>query len=430
MISMVTAVTLAAMLVVGQAAPAKESLADQVARLVKQLDSGLAQREAAKKQLIALGPAALEHLPTEGGTPTQRKELGEVRGALEAAHARSTGEASYVTIEREFRNFAELLAEIEKQTGNRVIDLRRADQKSDDFPRRVSCEKAEFWKVIDLASGLLGLTTDPYAQLPDSPNADVSRAIALIKVPSGQSRPSERAAYSGPFRLEVTDVYARRNVREPAASTLKLTVQLEWEPKNAPIAVSQSLEKIQTELDVGQLELINPKAQIDVTISRGGRAATIEVPFALPPRGAKTIKSLAGEMSVLMPGRAERFRFGNLTSKETVKQRRGNVTVYLFPATRAGVELQIRVEVLYDKTAGGVQSHYGWIYDDRGLLVGPDEKPIRATRYDSDGIEGGIQAAYFFKAPADLTGYAFVYQTPTALFHLPVKYEFKDLPLP
>jgi hypothetical protein len=129
---MVSAVTLAAMLVVGQAAPEGAKLADQVNRLVKQLDSGLAQREAAKKQLIALGPDVLELLPANHALANVRNDLAQVRKAIEEVLAVTTGKASEVTLEGKSLQLTDGLAALEKQTGNRVVDLRRPDEQSGD----------------------------------------------------------------------------------------------------------------------------------------------------------------------------------------------------------------------------------------------------------------------------------------------------------
>ncbi|MEX0586674.1 MAG: hypothetical protein WD176_08525 [Pirellulales bacterium] len=423
---MLTAAMLSAVLVVAQAAPPATNLAAKVTELVKQLDSGLAQREAAKRQLIALGPDVLDLLPADG-SPNVKKELGDVRRAIEEAHALTTGQGTEITMSGQFKNLAEFLPALEKQSGNRVIDLRRPEERNEGGDLQIHFKQIRYWEALDMVLDHWELTTDPHAQLPGSATTG---SLAVVKRLRSQLPRTDCAEYRGPFRLEVTDLYARRNAREPAASTLKVGLQIEWEPKIAPIAVSQSLAKIEATLDDGRLEVINPKAQLDVTIAHGSRAAAIEIPFTLPPREAKRIKTLRGTLSFLMPGRIESFRFEDFTTRKLKPLRRGSASVNLIRAARVANQWQVQLDVLYDKTAGGVQSHYGWIYDDRGSLIGPDKKQIRASRFDSDAIEGGVRATYYFDAPENLKNYAFVYETPTALFDLPIEYEFKDLPLP
>ena len=96
-------------LVVGQAegqpskpdaAESNEQLASAVKRLVRQLDDeALAKRDAAEKELIALGVPALAHLPmTTPRTPAEVKDrLGRVRRALESATAVSVTKAAPIS---------------------------------------------------------------------------------------------------------------------------------------------------------------------------------------------------------------------------------------------------------------------------------------------------------------------------------------------
>lgn len=76
-------------------------LSAQVGRLVRQLDDDrLAQRIAAERELIELGPAILGLLPDAASrlSANQKDRLRTVRSKLELASARETAESSIVTL--------------------------------------------------------------------------------------------------------------------------------------------------------------------------------------------------------------------------------------------------------------------------------------------------------------------------------------------
>jgi hypothetical protein len=104
-----------------------DALAAEVKRLVRQLDGKeLAERQAAEEQLAALGPAALDLLPeiTNRTTAETRERLGRIRDKLERAQAAAVAQPRRVTLTVEDKPLSEVLAEIEKQTGNAFIDYR------------------------------------------------------------------------------------------------------------------------------------------------------------------------------------------------------------------------------------------------------------------------------------------------------------------
>ena len=143
---------------------------------------------------------------------------------------------------------------------------------------------------------------------------------------------------------------------------------------------------------------------------------------------------MKGRLVLLTPGRIETFRFEKLAAakkaKEDTEKSRGDVTVALARVAENNDLWEFRVQVHYGRTEGAVQSHYGWIYENRAHLEGPDGKPIQPAGFESDGIEGGIEATYYFSRKEGLDRCSFVYSTPAVLLNVPVEYELKDLHLP
>src|SRR5262245_18280668 len=104
--------------------PAKE-----VARLLKQLDANVAsEREAAEKQLLAMGAKILPLLRKEAAIANLPDEvtvrLTRVRNALEKQGAEGSAKSSRITPHGKAMKLKDALAAFTKQTGNKFIDLR------------------------------------------------------------------------------------------------------------------------------------------------------------------------------------------------------------------------------------------------------------------------------------------------------------------
>ena len=129
------------------AADAGDELRLQVRRLVRQLDDAQrATREAAERSLIELGPPALDLLPAPGrDTSAEVKvRLERIRKALEAAVAEAAAQPSRVTLHGELALSA-ALAELQQQTGNRIVDFRqRFGQQPGDPKLSLDFEKIAF----------------------------------------------------------------------------------------------------------------------------------------------------------------------------------------------------------------------------------------------------------------------------------------------
>src|SRR5688572_23794947 len=104
--------------------PAKE-----VAKLLKQLDANMAsEREAAEKQLLAMGPQILPLLPNAAAIanlpPEVKVRLSRIRNQLEKLGAEGSAKAARVTLQGKSLKLQDALAAITKQTGNKFLDLR------------------------------------------------------------------------------------------------------------------------------------------------------------------------------------------------------------------------------------------------------------------------------------------------------------------
>jgi hypothetical protein len=412
------------------APPADADLADVVRQLVRKLDSPQkARREEAEKDLLALGAKILDHLPenTDRMSAEAGQRLDRVREKLEKSEAEGSLEPTAITLSGE-KSLSEILAAIEEQTGNHIVDLRAEfGQEVGDPKLQVEFDKTPFWPALDGVLDQAELTVYPY----------VSEDGGLGLTSRGESRlpRNGQAVYSGAFRIEGTEFIARRDLRDPMSHTLNLTLEASWEPRLRPIVIMQPLTAIEATDDNGQpVAIANQGADGELQFPIDGDMKSVELPiqFQLPERNVRRIASLKGKLTAMLPGRVETFRFTNLDKTKRVDRKRGGVTVALEGVRKNEAVWEVRIMMIFEKATGALESHLstGWVSNNFAALEGPDKKMhpyagLETTR-ETD-TEVGM--AYYFDVPT-LKGYTFVYKTPTAIVSLPVDYELKELDLP
>src|SRR2546423_13395174 len=154
----------------------------------------------------------------------------------------------------------EVIAAIEKQTGNRFIDNREQAEPANTKGARINIElKGEpFWSAIDQIFDQAQLGIYSYGG---------KDALSIVARDAADGPRHKRAAYRGPFRLDITDVQAERSLRQPKQTSLKLQLEIAWEPRLKPIAISQPAADLQATTDVGgKLTVAQPEANLDVEV--------------------------------------------------------------------------------------------------------------------------------------------------------------------
>lgn len=422
---MIHGLLLLSSLLVGQVDPtAGQDLNVEVRRLVRQLDAtSLDQRNAAEAELLRLGPEVLDRLPpvTERTGAEVRQRLARVRQRLQQQAAEAAVRASTVTVHDDAIPLAKLLAEFQRQTGNRIVDYRKTfGQPVADPAIRAQFDKTPFWQALDQTLAEAKLTVYPFAE---------GRAIHLVGA-SDDRRPTG-VCYSGPFRLEATDVSARRDLRR-GAGTLVVNVEVLWEPRLRIIAMMQPMGNVAARDEQGRtLPVADAQAQLE--ISTGGEIAAVKLglPLRLPPRDARRIASLKGSLRAIVPGRIETFRFEKLAGAKNVEQRIAGTTVTVEGVRRIDRAWEVRMRVRFDDAGDALASHRTWIFSNESYLEGPDGKAIAYAAYDTTRQEKNeVGIAYRFNTEVPLEQMAFVYKAPGVIVDRTFEYELKDLELP
>jgi hypothetical protein len=417
---------------------AEGELEGAVAKLVAQMDDrDAAQRDAAEKGLIKLGmeskdggAAFLTLLPTPDDDMSQEvaTRLARIRGEVQSRLARQMVVQTRVTLEVTDAPLAEVLTELEKQTGNHVVDQR--EKQGQEAPeKRVTVKVADvpFWAALDEILDQANMSPYPFAD---------EFGLALVEREQGTLRRVGRATYAGPFRIEPTDVSTERGLRNPERSGLEVDMEISWEPRLRPVALSQTAADLKAVADDG-LDVpttAEGEAKIfNVEVPADGIGAEVTLPLRLPARAAVNLKSVKGRMTALVPGRIADVRFDKLAEAADASQEVGGVTVTLNRVVQNQALWEVHMRVGVAQLAGGGDAQRGWVFQNVTYLEGPDGAKVEHAGFETtmqNERETGF--AYFFELPegADIADYTWVYRTPAAIVELPVEYELEEIPLP
>ncbi len=416
--------------VVGQA-PAETSSASEtgaqeqvILRLVRQLDSPrLAERQKAEDELTKMGPPALEWLPTSTDrlSAEVQQRLERIRHAVQKQLIETYVEPTRVTLRGEAMPLSKILAAIQDQTGNRI--QLRAPPAPNEPPLTVDFDKAPFWQALDDVARRAGLQVYPFGDQAE---------LTLIPQPNGEVAQPNLTSCSGSFRFEVVSALAKRTFRIPQSGTLDLAIEVAWEPRLSPIALTQPIAAIQAVDERGKSIVVSEKrAELEVPVTPQAKAVQFQIPLKLPSRDVKSIGKLHGTINALLPSKVETFRFDRLTEANNVRKRVGSATVTLQQARKDDSIWQIRILVSYDQAHGALASHRSWMFSNEAYLQASDGETVPYDTFESIAqSENDFGVAYLFALEKPLDEYTFVYKTPGAILSAELNYEFSNIELP
>lgn len=402
-------------------AEADPALEAKLRRLVRQLDSAeLEERTSAEKELIEMGPGILDQLPTiSSRTPAQVKErLSRIRKALELQAAEAATKMSVVTMKGKM-SLAEAIAEITKQTGNTIVG---AEDRGGEV--EVAFDKTPFFEALDNILDQAGLTTNPFGGRGD--------AVVLSARPDEARDLSGSADYEGIFRLEPIRIEAVRDLRNPQIDGMRITLKIDWEPRTKPISISQPLDKVTAKDESGGKIVVDAEyGELEATVQSEIPSVELSVPIGLPERGVKTIASLQGEMTAMIPGKIEKFEFAGVDKLKGVEKQRGGATVSFDQLRRNGEIYEVRMRLRFDKAANALESHRQWVFNNKAYMVDAKGNKAEDIGYEGAALDvNEVGLVYRFDLEGGPAGYTFVYETPATILKQQVKYELKDIPLP
>lgn len=400
----------------------------EVRRLVRRLDSPqLAQREEAEEKLIGLGTKILDLLPEPNDRTAAevRLRVGRVRQKLQRALAESVVKGSEVTLVGSGLSLSSVLAEIEDQTGNRIIYDRRGlgPDQAGEPQLEVAFNSTPFWEALEEVLDQASLSMNLYGN---------ERAVYVTERSGTELPDSARVFRNGPFRFEAVRLDAVRDLRDTANGSLRLALQVAWEPRLEPISLRQDMADVEAVDENGNpLPIDSRQTKLEVPVDSLGIAKQLVLPLALPSRDVKQIARLNGKLAALVPGKLETFRFTQLEDARQVERRIAGATVVLQQVRKNDSVWEVHVRIRFDQAEGSLASHRNWIYDNEAYLEGPSGEPIPYDAFETNRrTEDELGIGYFFALDEPLTDYAFVYKTPGLILTREFEYEIRDVDLP
>lgn len=403
---------------------ATDDLRLQVRRLVRQLDAAaLSDREAAEDALLKLGPAILDLLPPGAGRTSAEvaQRIERIRQQLERRMGETAIDASYVTLTGSLP-ISEILAAFEEQTGNR-ISTQRVDPDKLASTLEVDFDNAPFWQALDQVLDGARLGVYPYGG---------DGAVQLVAQPESLLPRTQRASYTGPFRFEAVTIAAERDLRNPLNESLRLGLEVAWEPRLRPVALQQRMVDVEASDEHGDpLAIDLGQAVLEVPVGSGATTVPLVISLKPPPRAIQRIQRLRGRLTALVPGRAETFRFENLEAQGKVEKRIAGVTVQLEPFRRSPAIWEARLRVRFDEANDALASHRNWIFENEVRLETPGANPVDWATFETTAqSRNEVGVAYYFNVEGSLAGYALVYRTPAVILSADVEYEVRKIDLP
>ena len=309
---------------------------------------------------------------------------------------------------------ADFLGQLEKQTGNVVLDRRL--QKSG-APIALAFDGVPFWRVLD--------------KFAEQANCGWTAYSAEGVILTDATRRSPHVSYHGITRTALKRIILARDF-EADTSTCTLQLDVAWEPRFQPFY-----------LGVGPMTATFAKGNLakERTVqapSRGqspvaGRTAlTLEMHLPAPERAA--LATLEGSWKFVGPSKMLTFRFAEIKSNAALEQEEVSVRL---TNVKVGPDRWL-IEVQIDNPPGTpvFESFQSWLDNNRISLVGGQgRKPQTWLPEPNEAVlvetsrKAVVQYAFAAQGKGKPADWTLVYQTPGRIVELTVPYRFEDVPL-
>jgi hypothetical protein len=313
-----------------------------------------------------------------------------------------------------------------QQTGVRVEDrLGKPDRTV-----RLNPHPFSFWQALDRIAEAAGARVE----------LQPSGPIALAEPPPKWHRPP--VSYDGPFRFALKGTRASRDL-ETGASHYAATIEAAWEPGLLPLFLETRPQGLRLIDDKGTA-LSGPDAGSSVAPVDGRTSLTFDVALPPLPRSAARVRLLEGTLSAVVPSKMLTFTFPTLGrlekapagSPERAQTQDGvgcRITKVVLEKDRWSVQVSL------DLPPGGkrLESYQSWVVNNEMWLEGKDGKtrlPGADYFLNSASSRRAVLTYHFRDKGRPARGkpedWRVVYRTPVSIIEAPVKFAFKDVPLP
>lgn len=372
---------------------------------------------------IGLFPAMLVLMASASPDPPPSKE---------SAVPPALPEAKTVTLASQRLPLSQALAELVKQTGIRVEDARGPSEET--IP--IAWNKTPFWQALDALaeSGKARVTLYP-----------TSGRIVLDK--RGPNYRLPPTCYDGRFRLTVQKVTASRDLEidddneRRGATHLALTIA--WDPDLFPLYLETRPRGLRWTDDRNNSATL-PEEGSSLAPVDGLIALGIDLHLPHFPRSVMYLRSLEGKLSAVVPSKMLTFTFDRLDRLAHAKAddperqlRQENVVCRILDVQLLRDRWTVRAALDYPPGMKQLDSNQSWVVNNEMTLESLDgKKHVASTNYVlKSATSRRAVLSYHFRDRAVVgrgkpEAWRVRYRTPANLIEVPIKFAFRDIPLP
>jgi hypothetical protein len=322
---------------------------------------------------------------------------------------------------------SKVLAELARQTGVTVED-RRGEA---DTPVSVDLKGVTFWRAVDEIAEAAGARLDLYAK---------DGKLALVKRPPDYRPPP--SSYDGLFRLALKRVVTARDL-ESDGGTCTVTLEVAWPPDLRPLLLETQPQKVR---------LLGPDRKPVEVAAEGSSLAPVDrrpsftFDVALPPlpRSAQSIALFEGQLTAVGPNKMLTFTFDPLArlalgiaGGAPPSRTQEGVVCRIDKVVLAKKRWTVRVRLEYPPGGARLESYQSWVVHNEMTLVSADGRqrlPSSSYVLESSSSRRAVLSYHFTERPGRPLGkpadWKVAYRTPALIVEMPIKFAFKDIPLP
>ena len=325
------------------------------------------------------------------------------------------------------------LAELSDQTGVLVEDLRGEP----DTALQLDLNRVPFWQAVDAIAA--------------ASNARVTLFPTSGRITLEKRGPNYRLppiCYDGRFRLSIKKATASRDLetddRSPRRGSTNLALEVAWDPDLSPLYLETRPRSVRL-VDDKNKELTIPDEGSSLAPVDGRIALGIDITLPALPRSVTQIRSLEGQLSMIGPSKMLTFHFDSLDKLERAsandpeRQRtQEKVTCRILNVTLQRDRWTVRVAVDYPPGLKQLDSNQSWVVNNEMTLVSGDgKKRFLSTDYAlvSASPRQAILYYHFLEKKGERrlgrpSDWKLSYRAPANLIEAPIRFSFKDIPLP
>jgi hypothetical protein len=337
-------------------------------------------------------------------------------------------ERKTLTLQADKITVSQALAELTKQTGIHVESVRGVQ----DQTVYLDWKQTTFWQALDTLAAAAKARVNIY---PTS-----GRIVLDKRGPDYQLPP---ICYDGRFRLSVKKVTISRdleiNDKKIQGGATNLLIEVAWDPALLPLYLETRPHRLRLVDDRNRVRTLPDEGSL-LTPVDGRIAVNIDLHLPALPRRVTAIRSLEGELSMIGPSKMLNFTFETLDrlaqTKENDPERQlmqEGVVCRILDVKLLPKRWTIRVALDYPRGLKQLDTNQSWVVNNEMTLETPDgKKRLPSTNYvlESASAHGALLSYHFRDLHGKPSNWRVRYRTPANLLEAPIKFAFKDIPLP